>query len=60
MRNEEIVLNITGLHDEEVLNKQSLTRCDHSESHLSEEGNDVFTLNRRIEGKFPIDLNCLA
>ena len=42
---EEIVLDITGFHDEEVLNKQSLTGCDHSESHLNEEGNPVLTLN---------------
>ena len=33
------------------MNKQSLTGCDHSESHLSEEGNDAFTLNRRYRGK---------
>ena len=43
---EEIVLDITSFHDEEVLNKQRLTGCDHSESHLTEDGNDVFTLNR--------------
>ena len=49
---EEIVLDITGFHDEEVLNKQSLTGCDHSESHLNEEGNDIFTLNGRIKSKF--------
>ena len=49
---EEIVLDITGFHDEEVQKKQSLTGCDHSESHLREEGNDVFTLNGRIKGKF--------
>ena len=48
---EEIVLDITGFHDEEVQKKQSLTGCDHSESHLREEGNDVFTLNDRIRGK---------
>ena len=47
---EEFVLDITGFHDEKVLNKQSLTGCDHSESHLNEEGND--TLNGRIKGKF--------
>ena len=46
----EIVLNITGFHDEEVLDKQSLTGCDHSESHLNEEGNDVFILNGQIKG----------
>ena len=34
------------------MDKVSLTGCDHSESHLSEEGNDVFTLNGRIKGKF--------
>ena len=34
------------------MNKQSLTGCDHSEIHLSEEGNDVFTLNGQIKGKF--------
>ena len=33
------------------MNKQSLTGCDHSESHLSEEGNDAFTLNGRFRGK---------
>ena len=49
---EEIVLDITGFHDEEVLDKQSLTGCDHSESHLLEESNDAFTLNGRIKGKF--------
>ena len=48
----ETVLDITGFHDEGVLNKQSLTGCDHSESHLSEEGNDIFTLNGRIKSKF--------
>ena len=47
---EEIVLNITGFHDEKVLDKQSLTGCDRSESHLNKEGND--TLNGRIKGKF--------
>ena len=46
----EIVLDITGFHDEKVLNKQSLAGCDHSESHLNEEGND--TLNGQIKGKF--------
>ena len=30
---EEIVLDITGFHDEEVLNKQNVTVCDHSENH---------------------------
>ena len=49
---EEIVLDITGFHDEEVLEKQNVTGCDHSENHLSEEGNDLFTLNRRIKVKF--------
>ena len=47
---EEIVLDITGFHDEKVLNKLSLTGCDRSESHLNEEGNDI--LNGRIRGKF--------
>ena len=37
---DEIVLDITGFHDEEVLDKQNVTVCDHSENHLSEEGND--------------------
>ena len=37
---EEIVLEMTGFHDEEILDKQSLTDCDHSESHLNEEGDD--------------------
>ena len=49
---EEILLDITGFHDEEVLDKQNVTGCDHSENHLSEEGNDLFTLNGRIKGKF--------
>ena len=48
--NEEIVLDITGFHDEKVLSKQSLTGCDRLESHLNEEGND--TLNGRIKSKF--------
>ena len=47
---EEIVFDITGFHDEKVLEKQNLTGCDRSESHLNEEGND--TLNGRIKGKF--------
>ena len=34
---EEIVLNIAGFHNEEVLDKQNVTGCDQSESHLSEE-----------------------
>ena len=33
------------------MNKQSLTGCDHSESHLSEEGNDAFTLNGQFRSK---------
>ena len=33
------------------MNKQSLAGCDHSGSHLSEEGNDAFTLNGRFRGK---------
>ena len=33
------------------MNIQSVTGCDHSESHLNE-GNDAFTLNGRIKGKF--------
>ena len=49
---EEIVLDITGFHDEEVVDKQSLTGCDHSEKHLNEEVNEVFTLNGRIKGTF--------
>ena len=49
---EEILLDFTGFHDEEVLDKQNVTSCDHSESHLSEEGNDLFTLNGRIKDKF--------
>ena len=49
---EEIVLDTTGFYDEEVLDKQSLAGCDHSGSHLNEEGNGVFTLNGRIGGKF--------
>ena len=46
---EEIVLGIIGFLDEEVLGKQNVTGCDHSKSHLSEEGNDLFTLNGRIK-----------
>ena len=42
---EEIVLDTTGFHDEEVLDEQSLARCDQSGSHLNEEGNEVFSLN---------------
>ena len=42
---EEFVLGITGFLNEEVLGKQNITGCDHSKSHLSEEGNDLFTLN---------------
>ena len=42
---EEIVLDITSFYDKVVLNKQSLTGCDHSERHLNEEGNEVFTSN---------------
>ena len=34
------------------MNKQSLTGCAYLESLLSEKGNDVFTFNRRIKGKF--------
>ena len=49
---DEIVLDITGFHDEGVLDNQNVTGCDHSENHLSEEGNDLFTLNGRIKGKF--------
>ena len=48
----EILLDITGFQDEEVLDKRNVTGCDHSENHLSEEGNDLFTLNRRIKSKF--------
>ena len=29
-----------------------LNGCDHSKNHLSEEGNDLFTLNGRMKGKF--------
>ena len=49
---EAIVLDITCFHDEEVLDKQSLTGCEYSESHLNEKGNYVFTLNERIKRKF--------
>ena len=49
---EDIVLNITGFHDEEFLDKQSLTGFDHSETHLNEDGNDIFALNGRIKGNF--------
>ena len=59
---EEIVLDITGFHDEKVLDKQSLAGCDHSENHLNEEGNEVFTLNGRIIGKLLVRmlLICLS
>ena len=50
--NEEIVLDITSFHNEEVFDKQCLTGCDHSESHLNEESNEVFTLNVQIKGAF--------
>ena len=36
----EIVLEMTRFHDEEILDKQNLTDCDHSESHLNEEVDD--------------------
>ena len=42
---EKILLDITGFHDEEVLDKQNVTGFDHSGNHLSEEGKDLFTLN---------------
>ena len=49
----EIVLAIAGFHNEEVLNKQSVPGCDHSESHLSgEDSDDIFSLNGRIKVKF--------
>ena len=51
---EEIVLDITGFHNDEVLGKQSLTGCDHWKSHSNEEGNEVFTLSGQIKGKFAI------
>ena len=34
------------------MDKQSLTGCEHSESHLNKEGNEIFTLNGQIKGKF--------
>ena len=34
------------------MDKQNVTGCDHSENHLSEKGNDLFTFNGRIKGKF--------
>ena len=54
---EEIVLDIIGFRDKEVLDKQSLTGCDHSESQLNEEGNEVFTLNGRIKSKNVVNLS---
>ena len=30
---EEILLDITGFHDEKVLDKQNVTGCDHAENH---------------------------
>ena len=45
---EEIVLDITGFHDEEVFDEQTLIGCDHSKSHLNEESNEAFTLNGHI------------
>ena len=50
-REEEIVLDNAGFPDEQVLDKQSLTGCDHSESNLNEKGSDALTLNGRIKGK---------
>ena len=46
---EKIALDIT---DEEVLDKQSLIGCNHSDSHSNEEDNDVFILNERIMDNF--------
>ena len=37
------------------MDKQSLTGCEYSESHLNEKGNYVFTLNERIKRKFVSD-----
>ena len=34
------------------MDKQNLTDCGHSESHLNAEGNEVLTLNRQRKGKF--------
>ena len=42
----EVVLDITGFHDKEVLEKHSLTGCYHSENYLNEKDNDIFTLNK--------------
>ena len=53
---EKIVLDITCFHDQEVLNEQSLTGCDHSGrngvlmKYLSING--VFTSNGRVKGNF--------
>ena len=34
---EEILLDVSGIPDDEVLDKQNLRSCDHSENHLNEE-----------------------
>ena len=52
---DDIVPDITGILDGEVSDKQSLTVCDRSESHLNEEGNDIFNLKGRIKAKFVIE-----
>ena len=48
----EVVLDITGFHDKEVLDKHGLTGCYHSENYLNEEDNDIFTLNEWIKCTF--------
>ena len=48
--------NVKMLLNREINNKRKAWKlihvCDYSESHLSEEGNDLFTLNGRIKSKF--------
>ena len=55
----------TDLHNKSIdwflykgnLALNGLTSCDHLESHLNQESNDVFTLNGRIKGTFVSKLN---
>ena len=48
---EEIALDITDIHNEKVLDNQSLTGCHHSGSPLNEEGNDIFTIRATHKSK---------
>ena len=42
---QEIILKLNDFHDEEALDKQTLTGYEHLESYLNEEGNEVFAFN---------------